>query len=39
MRFVVIVGERVFGVYRSFRRADRDARAMGGYVLPLEPTP
>lgn len=41
MRFVVIVreglNERVFGVYRSFKRAEGDARCWGGVVVPLEP--
>jgi hypothetical protein len=46
MRFVVIVREkegpvtamRAFGVYRSFKAADADARAWGdwAFVAPLE---
>ena len=41
-RFVVIVTapeahtQRAFGVFRSFKAADNNARAWGGYVLPLE---
>lgn len=41
-RFVVVVEDReglsrrVFGVFRSFRAAEREARAWGGTVSPLE---
>lgn len=39
--FVVIVPQselesRAFGPYRSFKRADGDARAVDGFVLPIE---
>lgn len=39
-RFVVIAGgalaKRAFGPYRTFRRAEGDAKAWDGFVLPLE---
>jgi hypothetical protein len=39
-RFVVLVRdhmhERVFGVYRSFKKASGDAKAWNGTVTPLE---
>lgn len=48
MRYVVIVedgetGRRCFGTYRTFKAADRDARAVPNhvgkaYVLPVEKT-
>lgn len=31
------LAERAFGLYRSFKKAEADAKAWGGYVLPLEP--
>jgi len=40
MRFVIIVQKgltaRAFGVYRSFKAADADAKAWGGIILRLE---
>jgi hypothetical protein len=41
-RFVVIVStkdglnQRAFGLFRSFKRADGNAKAWGGFVLPVE---
>jgi hypothetical protein len=42
MRFVVICKDRnghdmAVGVYRSFKRAEGDARAWEGYVLAVDP--
>ena len=41
-RYIVIVEsgplKRAFDVYRSFKTAEADASAWGGYVLPLEKT-
>lgn len=34
--FIVIVGPRAFGVFRSFKYADACASTWGGYVMPLE---